>query len=519
MSNDSVKPCDDELVFANEPQPPAPHAAKGWKVLVVDDERDVHVVTKWVLKDFVYHQRGIEFLSAYSGAEARNILAANPDVAVVLLDVVMEEQDSGLKLVRHIREELRNKNMRIILRTGQAGLAPEHKVIVEYDINDYKEKTELTAQKLTSSLIVALRTFCDIETIEANRRGLEQIISASPTLFEYRSMQLLASGILMQITALLNLEESALCCAVSGLAAMEKKGRMVVLAATGEFSPYVDKEVWSVPDQCLAKLLAEPASNGLTVSSSGDGYCYRIRVKDGGEAVIFFRGCGPLAELDRKLVAVFLTNVSAAFDNLLLNKQIEGTLKEIIISLGEVIERRSQETGNHVRRVSEYIHRLALAMGMERQDAEQLKLASMLHDVGKVGVSDLILNKPGPLTLEEFADVKRHTVIGGELFRSSSREVLRTAGIIAHQHHERFDGSGYPRGLKGEEIHLYGRICAIADVFDALSHDRVYKKAWEIEEVVAYIKEQSGKQFDPRVVEAFLAVLHDFLAIREEYKN
>ena len=240
MSNESLAAQNEELIFSEESQPTAILVEDTWKVLIVDDEPDVHSVTKWVLKEFTYHQKKVDFLSAYTRDEAVDILLKNHDVAVILLDVVMEERDTGLKLVEYIRNELKNKQVRIILRTGQAGQAPEGKVIAEYDINDYKEKTELTAQKLTSALIVALRTYCDIDTIESSRRGLEQIIDASPTLFEYRSMQMLASGILVQVTSLLNLDSDAMYCKSSSFAAVDTKGKFIVLAAIGEFEKYIN---------------------------------------------------------------------------------------------------------------------------------------------------------------------------------------------------------------------------------------------------------------------------------------
>ena len=251
----------------------------------------------------------------------------------------------------------------------------------------------------------------------------------------------------------------------------------------------------------------------------GNSYAFRVKSKSGSEGLIYFSSCHELSDVDRKLVDVYFTNVSAAFDNLYLNKEIEDTLKEIIFNLGEVIESRSHETGNHVRRVSEYTYQLALKFGVEPQEAESLKLASILHDVGKIGVPDSILNKPGPLTPEEFEVVKKHTIIGHTLLRSSRRDVLKIAGLIAHQHHERYDGTGYPQGLKAEAIHPFGRICALADVFDALSNDRVYKKAWSIDQVVNYIKEQRGRQFDPHVVDIFVELLDVLLAIREEFKG
>ena len=203
---------DDRPLFADEPAQPAAstaaepaEAAAPWRILIVDDEADVHSVTTFMLRGQQYLGRGFEFLHAYSGREARDILAANPDLAVVLLDVVMETEDSGLQLVHYIREELGNRTVRIVLRTGQPGKAPAARVIVEYDINDYKEKTELTLEKMLVTLISALRSYHFITTIENNRRGLKRIIEASGDFFERQSLERLGRGVLDQLTAILEL--------------------------------------------------------------------------------------------------------------------------------------------------------------------------------------------------------------------------------------------------------------------------------------------------------------------------
>ena len=145
--------------------------------------------------------------------------------------------------------------------------------------------------------------------------------------------------------------------------------------------------------------------------------------------------------------------------------------------------------------------------------------ASPIHDIGKVAVPDNILLKPGKLTSEEFNIVKTHTTIGYNLLKNSKREILKAAAIVAHEHHERYDGKGYPRGLKGEEIHIYGRIAAIADVFDALGSPRVYKKAWVINDILKYFKEESGKHFDPKLVDILFDNLDKFLEIKEKYSD
>jgi len=225
-----------------------------WKVLVVDDEEEVHAVTKLVLSDFFYDKKGLVFLHAYSGKEARELIAEHPDTAIIFLDVVMEKSDAGLAVVRHIREELKNSFVRIILRTGQPGQAPEEKVIIEYDINDYKEKTELTAQKLFTTMVTSLRSYRDILTIEANRKGLQKIIEAATYICRLRSIKNLASGVLTQLVSILHLSENALYCQTSGIAVSNVEGSFKVLAATGAYESYIDAEVCG---QLPANVLAD----------------------------------------------------------------------------------------------------------------------------------------------------------------------------------------------------------------------------------------------------------------------
>jgi len=206
-------------------------------------------------------------------------------------------------------------------------------------------------------------------------------------------------------------------------------------------------------------------------------------------------------------------------DVIKLHEDLEHTQEDLIFRMGEIGETRSKETGFHVRRVAKYSELLAKYCGLNEKETKYLVTASPMHDIGKVGIPDDILNKPGALTPNEWNIMKRHAEIGYELFKDSQKPLLKTAAIIAYEHHEKWDGTGYPRGLVGEEIHIYGRITALADVFDALGSDRCYKKAWPDERIFALLKEERGKHFDPKLVDIFFEHLDEFLAIRDKYND
>ncbi|MEN8907810.1 MAG: ATP-binding protein [Clostridiales bacterium] len=202
-----------------------------------------------------------------------------------------------------------------------------------------------------------------------------------------------------------------------------------------------------------------------------------------------------------------------------LNIELDDTQKELILQLSEIIEARSGETFYHTKRVADYSYILAKKYGMNKDDAELFRLVSPMHDVGKIGISDSILNKPGKLTKDEFDLIKKHTTIGYNILCKSTRKIFKLAAIIANEHHEKFDGTGYPNNLKGSDISIYGRITAIADVFDALASDRVYKKAWDMERITKLLKEESGKHFDPVLVKIFFENIDEILLIKEMYKD
>ncbi len=215
-------------------------------------------------------------------------------------------------------------------------------------------------------------------------------------------------------------------------------------------------------------------------------------------------------------ILVYATDITEIIN---LNEEIEDTQKEIIYTMGEIGETRSKETGNHVKRVARYSYILARLYGLEEEEAKKLKMASPMHDIGKIAIPDNILNKPSRHTIDEFKIMKTHSQLGFEMLNKSNRPIIKAAAIVAHQHHERYDGKGYPNGLSGENIHIYGRITAIADVFDALGSKRIYKDAWELDKILELFKEERGNHFDPKLIDLFFNNLDKFLEIRDKYKD
>lgn len=194
----------------------------------------------------------------------------------------------------------------------------------------------------------------------------------------------------------------------------------------------------------------------------------------------------------------------------LLNEEIELTLKETMLAVGHIEEIRSGDTSMHTKRVALISKLIAQEYGLNDDEINLIEIASPLHDIGKIGISDAVLNKPSKLTHEEYENMKTHSHLGYEILKNSNRRVLKTAAIIAHEHHEKFDGTGYPRGLKGDEISIYARIVAIVDVVDALLSTRVYKDSWSVEKVIVLLHEESGKHFDPKLVDIMLNKMDEY---------
>lgn len=506
-----------------------------YKVLIVDDEKTIHKITMMVLSKLKLGGKKLEFLSAYSASEAMNILNQTNDIAVILLDVVMEEEDSGLKLVKYIREELKNSKVRIILRTGQPGYAPQKEVIMNYDINDYKEKNLLTSSQLYISVITALRSYRDLDELDIRQEKLVKALNATSKVLSSDDVNEMASHFLVQSQKFAQFSNAFALITTTLQKDFSIYDNLVTHSQIFGVGHYADISARDIEEIYLGGIQAclEQFVNDEISCSSTNELLVTLKREDGYCNMMYLYFEEELSINDKHLIELYSTNVltaiqSTLFNEEILQKQIEinnknieiiETQREMVMKLGEVVEFKSKETANHTNRVAEMAMIMGEEIGLSREECDLLRFSAPMHDIGKIGIEDRLLNKPGKLTNEEYNIIKNHALIGYELFKTSKRELLNTCAIVALQHHERWDGHGYPHGLEGENIHLFGRIVALVDVFDALTHNRVYKPAWSVEDAKSYILNEKGRHFDPSIVDAFELALPKLISIMNEFPS
>lgn len=481
-----------------------------WNILLIGGGQDEALLFSRLLTDFRFEGRGIRVLHAAEAHEARLVLEEEADIAVVMMELEASGKRQSLDLIDYIRQALMNAAVRIVVVADPKSADEEEDIMFNYDVNNFRIKGELdSVSKLKSALVGSIRAYRDFKKTEDEKKSLEYVALSSSLVLNAGSLEMLAQDVLHHLASILNTQSS-----YGGLILQRSHRRWRRLAATGK---YAELDVGMLPWEIESVLpqLREFGGNPPIL----EGFDFHSPSVAGTERLIFIDPCRTPSDWEYYLAESYCANTDAVFENLELRHEIESTQKEIIYTLGEIAETRSQETGFHVKRVAEYTKLLALKYGLPEEEANLLALASPMHDIGKVGISDSILNKPGKLTLEEYETMQSHAISGYEMLKHSSRPILKTAAIIALQHHEKYGGGGYPQGLSGEEIHLYGRITAIADVFDALASDRVYKKAWPLGEIVDLFHQERGKHFDPSLTDLFLEHLEEFLEIRAQYAD
>lgn len=515
---------DSDLLFGQDetaddiPAEEVAKAHRNWRILIVDDEDQVHKVTSLVLKQCKFDNDPVEMVHAYSMKEACEILQSSPPFALALIDVVMETDDAGLRLVQYIREDLQDDDIRLVLRTGQPGQAPEETVIARYDINDYKNKTELTSTKLKTLLYSALRSYRDIRTISANRQGLLNLIKATHKIVDTDQLPVFASAVLEEVGTLLNLDTEAVCThtPIDAIAAKAEDQHYSILAATGAVKEILS-QTYKLPTE-ITEYFDKAKSNhhGLYDNQVFIGY-YNTDVV--GENLLYVKTNTPLDRMGQHLLDIYTRCVAITHHNLHNKDQIQRSRQELVYILSETIEKRIPDESNHVRRVSQMAYLLAKELKFTESRCQRIKLAAPLHDIGTIGIDDTILTKQGKFTEEDRAAMKPHTEIGATILGKSERPVLKIASIMAAQHHERWDGSGYPKGLKGEGIAIEARILGTVDMIDALGTHKSYRQAFRPKEIIEFIEKEKGVALDPTIAELSLLLMDDFQRIRLLYPD
>lgn len=293
-----------------------------WKVLIVDDDPEIHSVTQLALSDLVVLGKNLEYIHAYSGRDACQLIEEHDDIVLVLLDVVMETDDAGLNVVKHIRENLYRQDIRIVLRTGQPGYAPEESVIKDYDINDYKTKTELTRRKLVTTVYAAIRSYQQIHSVNQNRIGLEKIISAAAELLELHSIHAYAEGVLEQLVKLSESERSVFCARGQGIIEGADDLSLHVLGEIGHGDELINQKTTCFDNMSIQ----ERISSCFTQKQNdyGSDYAVLYLASGGYRAVIYLELCQELTAIDTQLIEVFLANVAIGYENVHLFQKLRN---------------------------------------------------------------------------------------------------------------------------------------------------------------------------------------------------
>ncbi|MHC1685466.1 MAG: HD domain-containing phosphohydrolase [Clostridiaceae bacterium] len=495
---------------------------KCWKILVLCKDMEILKKLKENLYDNKFMNQNFLLLGATTLKECKELIVNNKDIAVAILDYAFnengEDNSDTFSIINFIRDYQENNFMKIVVFTYDEHCEFPQNLIEEYDINDFRFFKDIINKNYIISLNFLLKTYTALINMEYSKQGHSKIIEYTQNINDFKINSDFGTVLLFRIYSLLGLSGRDINYKKNpSFVATKINADYKIIAANGIYKSYAN---------CNIKDIIHPSSYNLIhkMIYSDSSYVYlnntlflHVHSKSGNHQIILIDSLDDLSSIDINLIDTFCKNISITLDNLYLNKEIETTQKEIIYTLGEISEARSKETGNHVKRVAEYSKIIAHKYGLAKSDCESLALASPMHDVGKLAIPDSILNKPGKLTTEEFEIMKTHSLVGYEMLKNSNKRLLKTASIIALQHHEKYDGTGYPYGLKDEDIHIFGRIIAVADVFDALGSDRAYKKAWSLESILDLFKDQRGKHFDPVLVDIFFDNLNDFIEIRDSY--
>lgn len=473
---------------------------KPWVVLSVDDEVTIHDITRMMIEDFHFEGRPVALSAVTSGREAMAFMAEHRDVALILLDVVMEQEDSGLEVARYVREELQNHYTRIVLRTGQPGQAPEEMVIRTYDIDGYSEKTDLCRQQLYSVLYSRLRAYRDICSLQRQRSSMEGVVHAIANLNSAQDLASFAAAILTQISTIISDDNSAIVVQrPSAYAVVQQRGGLNILAASGDYVGVVEGEelitrapgVYTLIQQVLV------ARQDLHL---GEQHLFYYHAPLGQESVVYINSSREISEQARSLLGLFATNIAITHQTHLNRCEFDKICETHSATLSTMLAYRDRGVSPRVARVD--ASQLAQAYGIAADVAALIGKAAHLHGLGKMLIPDDILQQD-EITAAEWQLIRQQAQVGYEMLHATNSALLIMIATITQQQHERWDGQGAPQGLKGEAIDVAVRIIALLDRYDELT--RV--PSCSALAVRQQIEAEAGGRFEPRLVELLFQLI------------
>ncbi len=464
--------------------------AKGMSVLYVEDEALIRENNKYLL-DTIFS----DVQTASNGAEGLKFYEKKV-FDIVITDIIMPEMN-GVMMVRKIKEL--NPKQPIII-TSASEESTYLLELINLGVAEFLLKPIKTEQ-IISILNEVVTNIYNQRKVDELTLHLKQELLHQTTLLEQYKEVVDASTIVTKTNIYGKIiYANDLFCQKTGYRLDEIISRSHTLFRHPDMSSEFYKNLWET-------ILEKKIWNGTikNIKKNGENYITEVTIKP------------ILDEFGSILEFISISHdITELYD---INDEIWQTQHEMLSLLGEVGETRSQETGNHVRRVAKYSKLLGELYGLEEEQIRMMYSAAPMHDIGKIGIADAILLKPGKLDFDEYEVMKTHSSIGYDILKHSNRPLLQAAAIIALEHHEKWDGSGYPNAVRGDKIHIYGRIIALADVFDALSCERVYKKAWSIEKIIELVVAERGRHFDPTLVDLFMDNIEKFTEIAFKYKD
>lgn len=502
----------------------------GWDVLVVDDEPNVQEVTALALSRLAFEGVPLKLHFASSAASAIELLNRVPSFAVVLLDVVMEHESSGLELISYVRDTLKNPFIRFILRTGQAGAAPESQIIQNYDIQEYWNKVDLTVKRLRNTMISALRSYVSLVRVERRREISDFILQQSRKLQdesvdETQFVELIAKGIIGVFTnsRYTMPHDADHTDAFSSLILRGATGGgplWLIASALGRFEAWAGTPVEALPDAATRATLLDMMAQDEPIMIAQDETHLRLLLTFSApgtrQSALYLQA--PANSVDPSYLMTLATHAQAIFKSKSAHWLTRRSYAKSAVRLAGIVEMRLGGNEDHLHRLSRRVRLLALRTGCDVKEAEMLSQAAALHDIGNIKLPDAILIKPGPLTADEWSLVRSHTVLGHDLLAASSMEDLQVGALIALEHHEKWDGSGYPNGKRGYEICLGARLTSIIDVYDRMISDRPYRKALSVAEALDFLRSRAGTDFDPDLIEKFFDIYDEIVAAAQDLR-